>query len=86
MELAFAVFLTPDLKDARRLFAAKAKIRDLERLDTDSHMAGLVSGRIDTCETSSLHLDVMRDFKRIDAHVVAVACPILSGKANSRLA
>jgi phosphate:Na+ symporter len=88
MELAFAVFLTSDLEDARRLLAAKGKIRGLERRYTDSHMARLVSGRIDTRDSSSLHLDIMRDLKRIHTHVVAVAYPILERKgelAASRL-
>ena len=88
MELAFAVFLNSDPTDARRLFAAKAKMRGLERRYTESHLARLMAGRADTRDSSSLHLDVMRDLKRIHAHVVAVAYPILERQgelASSRL-
>ncbi|HEX2529339.1 MAG TPA: Na/Pi cotransporter family protein [Geminicoccus sp.] len=88
MELAFTVFLTSDIELARRLFAAKAKIRDLERGYTDSHMARLTSGRVDTRDSSALHLDIMRDLKRVHAHVVSVAYPILERQgelAASRL-
>ncbi|WP_200840772.1 Na/Pi cotransporter family protein, partial [Geminicoccus flavidas] len=88
LELAFAVFLTSDLADARRLFAAKAKMRELERRYTDSHLARLMTGRVDTRDSSSLHLDVMRDLKRIHAHIVSVAYPILEREgelAASRL-
>ncbi|WP_051328681.1 Na/Pi cotransporter family protein [Geminicoccus roseus] len=88
MELAFAVFLTSEIGDARRLFAAKSRIRDLERRYTESHLARLMTGRLDTRDSSSLHLDVMRDLKRIHAHVVAVAYPILERQgelAASRL-
>ncbi len=88
MELAFAVFLTSDVEDARRLFASKSKMRSLERRYTESHLARLMTGRIDTRDSSSLHLDVMRDLKRIHAHVVSVAYPILERQgelASSRL-
>jgi len=30
-------------------------------------------------QTSSLHLDMLRDLKRINAHVASVAHPILDG-------
>ena len=88
LELAFAVFLTSDVEDARRLFAAKSKMRGLERRYTESHLARLMTGRADTRDSSSLHLDVMRDLKRIHAHVVSVAYPILERQgelASSRL-
>jgi phosphate:Na+ symporter len=44
----------------------------------------LRDGRADSIQTSSLHLDLLRDLKRINAHVVAVALPILddSGLLN----
>lgn len=31
----------------------------------------------DTLQTSALHLDLLRDLKRINAHLVSVANPIL---------
>ena len=34
-------------------------------------------GRADSLLTSSLHLDMLRDLKRINAHIVSVAHPIL---------
>jgi phosphate:Na+ symporter len=30
-------------------------------------------------ETSSLHLDILRDLKRVNAHLISVAYPILDG-------
>ena len=36
------------------------------------------SGRIDTAETSALHLDLLRDMKLINGHIVAAAAyPVL---------
>ena len=37
----------------------------------------LRDGRLDSLQTSSLHLDMLRDLKRINAHIAAVAHPIL---------
>lgn len=37
----------------------------------------LQDGRIESLQTSSLHLDMLRDLKRINAHIVSVAHPIL---------
>jgi phosphate:Na+ symporter len=63
-------------------------MRGLERRYTDSHMKRLMTGRVDTRDSSSLHMDIMRDLKRIHAHVVSVAYPILEREgelASSRL-
>jgi hypothetical protein len=39
----------------------------------------LRSGKIESLETSGLHLDVLRDLKRINSHLTSVAYPILEG-------
>ncbi|HYM33049.1 MAG TPA: hypothetical protein VEU47_17245 [Candidatus Cybelea sp.] len=33
-------------------------------------------------ETSALHLDVLRDLKRINSHIVSVAYPVLEGRGE----
>ncbi|HKS62962.1 MAG TPA: Na/Pi cotransporter family protein, partial [Xanthobacteraceae bacterium] len=43
----------------------------------DSHFARLREGRPESIETSAIHLDVMRDLKRINGHLTSVAYPIL---------
>ena len=42
-----------------------------------AHLRRLREGATASLETSSLHLDMLRDLKRIIAHVTAVAHPIL---------
>jgi len=43
-----------------------------------AHFQRLRSGDVQTIETSSLHLDALRDLKRVNAHLVeAAAYPIL---------
>jgi phosphate:Na+ symporter len=77
MRLAFNVFATRDVALARRLLAEKASTRAAELAAADSHFARLREGRPESIETSAIHLDVMRDLKRISAHLTSVAYPIL---------
>jgi len=71
------VFMTGDLALARRLFAEKQAFRILERQAAESHLERLQSGRIESIQTSSLHLDILRDLKRINSHLALVAQPLL---------
>lgn len=77
LQLAQSVFLSRDPPLARRLMETKVAIRRLERRSTQSHMARLKDKHPDTIGTSALHLDLLRDLKRINAHLVSVASPIL---------
>ena len=77
MRLAFNVFATRDVAMARRLLGEKATTRAAELAAADSHFARLREGRPESIETSAIHLDVMRDLKRINGHLTSVAYPIL---------
>jgi phosphate:Na+ symporter len=77
MRLAFNVFATRDVALARRLLAEKALMRSAEMEAADSHYGRLREGRPESIETSSIHLDVIRDLKRINGHLTSVAYPIL---------
>jgi len=77
MRLAITVFMTQDLDMARRLVEAKDKMRGFERKAAESHLNRLRAGTLASIETSSLHMDVIRDLKRIFAHLTSVAYPIL---------
>ena len=77
LELAMNVFMSGDLKLARQLFAEKQIFRELERIAAENHLARLRSGRIESMQTSSLHLDILRDLKRINSHLAIVAQPLL---------
>lgn len=74
---ALNVFATGDTDLARRLFAEKTTIRDLERHYAERHYARLRDGVKLSMETTSIHMDVLRDLKRIHGHFVVVAQPIL---------
>jgi phosphate:Na+ symporter len=74
---AAAVFMTDDPRAARRLLAEEEVFRDLEARATEAHFARIRAGRVESVETSALHLDVLRDLKRINAHLTAVADSVL---------
>ena len=69
--------MTDDLRAARALLGEKEVFRDLEASATESHFARIRAGRLESVETSSLHLDVLRDLKRINSHIAAAAYPVL---------
>ena len=66
-----------DAAQARRLVEQKDSMRDRERAAAEQHLERLKSGRPESIETSSLHLDILRDLKRIHSHLTSVAYPIL---------
>lgn len=77
LALALNVFMSGDVRMARQLLGEKIRFRELERSASESHVARLASGKPETLATSSLHLDVIRDLKRINSHLTSVAYPIL---------
>lgn len=81
LRMAQAIFLSRDLTLARRLMQSKVNSRHIEERSADRHFARLREGRSDTIETSAIHLDILRDLKRINAHLASVAYPILEESA-----
>ncbi len=77
LRMAQTVFLTRDPDLARRLVEEKDSIRRLERESAQRHLIRLREDQPEARETSSLHLDMLRDLKRINAHLASVAHPIL---------
>lgn len=77
LKLALSIFMSGDIKLARRLLSQKRQIIALERESAERHMERLREGRPESIETSALHMDILRDLKRIHSHVVAVAYPVL---------
>lgn len=52
-------------------------MRNTELAATERHLDRLREGRPETIETTSLHLDVLRDLRRIHSHICSVAYPVL---------
>ena len=77
VQASAAVFMTDDAGAARRLIGEKEVFRDMEARATEAHFARIRAGRVESVETSALHLDVLRDLKRINSHLAAAAYPVL---------
>jgi phosphate:Na+ symporter len=77
LKFAFSVFINQDVPTARKLIEEKTQLRAAELGSADSHLGRLREGRPESIETSSLHLDILRDLKRIHSHICSVAYPVL---------
>src|SRR4051812_7061094 len=77
LRVAFGVFMSGDVNEARKLLAEKSALRNTELAATERHLDRLREGRPESIETTSLHLDVLRDLRRIHSHICSVAYPVL---------
>jgi len=78
VRLAASLFVNRDPVTARALVGEKDAFREIETEAVAAHFERLRAGNPNTVETSSLHLDALRDLKRINSHLVeASAYPIL---------
>jgi phosphate:Na+ symporter len=77
LRIAFGVFMSGDVNEARKLLVEKTTVRNAELAATERHLDRLREGRPESVETTSLHLDVLRDLRRIHSHVCTVAYSVL---------
>lgn len=77
LRLGMSVFLNGSVRDAQKLLEEKARFRDLERAYAGTHLTRLTENTVQSIETSSLHLDLISDLKRINSHICSIAYPIL---------
>jgi phosphate:Na+ symporter len=77
LQAAFGIFMTGDVEAARTLLREKAELRKAELEAADRHFERLREGRPESLETTSLHLDILSDLKRIHSHICSVAYPVL---------
>ena len=88
LRLGMSVFLDGHLRDAQKLLEEKARFRDLEHEYAANHIARLQDNTAQSIETSSLHLDLISELKRINSHICSIAYPILESAGaltNTRL-
>jgi phosphate:Na+ symporter len=77
LRIAFGVFMSGDANEARKLLVEKTALKNTELAAVERHLDRLREGRPETIETTSLHLDVLRDLRRIHSHICSVAYPVL---------
>jgi phosphate:Na+ symporter len=84
LRLGLSVFLNGDVASAQQLLVEKEKFRDLERKYHDSHLDRLAGQTVQSIETSSLHLDIISDMRRINSFFCSTAYPILEAAGKLR--
>jgi phosphate:Na+ symporter len=77
LRLGMSVFLNGNLQDAKKLLEEKTRFRDMELAYATNHLNRLSVNTLQSIETSSLHLDLISDLKRINSHISSIAYPIL---------
>ena len=77
LRLGMSVFLNSNVRDAQKLLEEKARFRDLERAYATTHLSRLSANTVQSLETSSLHIDLISELKRINSHICSIAYPIL---------
>jgi len=88
LRLAMSVFLNGRRREAQKLLEEKAHFRDLELTYSAAHLQRLAHNTVPSMETSSLHIDLINNLKRINSLLCSVAYPILESAgalAPSRL-
>ncbi|MGU9957159.1 MAG: hypothetical protein ACNYPI_05870 [Arenicellales bacterium WSBS_2016_MAG_OTU3] len=65
MQLSVSVFVSGSLDMAKELIQKKKQFGKQERLGAQQHLQRLRGGHIESIETSSIHLDILRDLKEL---------------------
>jgi len=75
---AASLFVTEDARTARNLAEEKLAFRRAEATATTNHFAHMRDGITAAAQSSALHLDLVRDMKLVNSHIVAAAAyPVL---------
>ena len=77
LRLAMSVFLTSNPREAQKLLEEKNRFRELELAYSATHLNRLAENKLQSIETSSLHIDIISDLKRINSLLCSVAYPVL---------
>ncbi|QKT03375.1 Na/Pi cotransporter family protein [Ectothiorhodospiraceae bacterium 2226] len=83
LQLSLNVLLSRDPLLARRLLDEKGMLRALEQAAVQAHFERLRAGEAESIENSAVYLDVIRDLKRINGHLAAVAHPLASQEGDA---
>lgn len=77
IHLATKVFMEQRVEDARSLIRRKEKFRKIEHESTERHLGRLRSRTPESVATTSFHIDIMRDLKRINSLFASCGYPLL---------
>ena len=77
LQLGMSVFLDGGVRNAQSLLEQKVQFRNLEHEYASRHLTRLQENTLQSIGTSSLHIDLISDLKRINSHICSIAYPIL---------
>ena len=77
LRLAVLTFLSGDARSARELLEAKRRLNETERAATRAHLGRLDPSRPDMLQASAIYLAMLRDLRRVNSHLAAVAYDVL---------
>nr|WP_316654154.1 Na/Pi cotransporter family protein [uncultured Gellertiella sp.] len=84
VRMAFNLLVNPDVEHARQLVAQKEMVRALVRTSEEKHLQRLRDGNIASYDSSSIHIDTIRDLKEINSLAVSIAYPVLESAGMLR--
>ncbi|CAH0340740.1 hypothetical protein RHI9324_02421 [Rhizobium sp. CECT 9324] len=82
--LAFNLLVNRNVEYARQLVARKEVVRQLVKASEEQHLQRLRQGNAASFESSSLHIDTMRDLKEINSLFISIGYPLLEGEGLLR--
>ncbi|PWB31571.1 hypothetical protein DCO48_16285 [Pseudomonas sp. SDI] len=85
LRLGLSVFLSADPESARQLLREKRRFRAQERRLAHAHVSRLQRKVVQSIETSSLHLELIADMKRLNSLFCSSAYVVLGGNETGAL-
>lgn len=76
-DISVSAFASRNKDLARKVLRHKVRLGELERELRQAHINRLHRGLRESIDTSSIHLDVLSNLKRINSHITNIAYPIL---------
>ena len=77
LRMVVTAIATGDQELAQKVLSEKAAINKMERDLRQAHIQRLHAGTRESMETSSIHIDVLNDLKRINSHITNIAYVVL---------
>lgn len=81
-EIGVSAFVSGDAGLAKKLLANKTELAEMERNLRQAHIQRLHKGLKESIDTSSIHLDVLSNLRRINSYISNVAYPIVEIRDN----
>ncbi len=83
VKLAQSVYISGDVKLARKMVRDKSRIKKAEIKTNKAHMRRITDKVPETMDTSGMHMDLTRDLRRINSLITSVAYSILENEEEN---